>query len=290
MSLPKQDPIDYKKNAQEIESDLVTPDHYYIDLGLVKDYWLGALFYLIHQRSPHQAQKDYLYMRSQMKPYQMRYFDHVESCFPDLHITTQEVLDLLGQESAHDRIFQLSPTTNFIETLKTVIAMNVNHSLVKEKFQKERIDLDKYYKVWDSVTFHLNTYPLKIQSPTLIRLIQQFFADNFRVDVVVFSQDPQTLEKSLIILIEEFYCRCFDRFMDNPAVIPMMEAQSFQKKRLFALGIFHHTHIHKTPREFEYEYRMIQARLDLMCRDFNWLNQAQVAVDLSVFKPSEEED
>lgn len=283
--------------SQMVEQNLITFDEMYLDLALVRDFFLGAIYSLIAERPKDEALKNIAYVKANLKPYQMRLYHSVEQIFPELGFTNKQVKDRLRDKTKSNLIFRLSPTTEYVGILKYLILVNMNNSKLVEKYNK--VSMGKGYYVKDShpITFHLNTYPLEITDPSLLGLIVGFFTENYQVNVKPFCKDLAEIEGPLIGKIEEFHVYDLDAFLRNDCVKLNLEMGGEDssdilknlnilfKKRFFAPMIFDGERDSNIDREHAVEHiKMIHATLDVLSRKFDWIPNAHIAVDVSLFK------
>lgn len=206
---------------ESIEGNLYTPDNYLIDLGLLKDFRVGALAVLLNR---HQKGQFYYneFMRNLLY-YQNREFHEICTYVDNCPITEEDIDNLLQDEKEHDIIYWCSPSTCVVNTLFSSIIYNVNHSAVKEKWGKVQIGTKTYLKA-DRITFHINTYPLKLSKQALFGTLKQI-AETFKVDVKFIHKAPMSYTQEEYNLYDDMYlldCRSMlecEWFVEKPPLL-----------------------------------------------------------------------
>ena len=116
-------------NQEMIVSDLITPDRLYVDLALIKDFNIGALLSFRDER------KDtwktlYQSIITALPEYQIRKFDDLAHYFPEFGLSNQTLRARIYDPEWAGHILHNAPITPFINTLRSQILVNVNHSAV----------------------------------------------------------------------------------------------------------------------------------------------------------------
>ncbi len=268
-------------HASTIEDSLVTPDHMYIDLELAKDYRLGCMLSFLDERPTADAAKAYQVIKQNLYNYQLRKYHETEPYFFDLGITDSMIETRLYDPAYADQIFARSPNTYFLECLKAQMAINVNHSQVKEKFKRIQLSKGKYRREYDDVTFYVNTYPLQLSS-SVRDLVGRFFTDNYRVTTVVLCQDIRQASVSMITAFDEMYVIHLGRLLDNKMINKALSDMQLKSRRIFAPMMFDRHRKTTHAKAYEAEVNFLKVFLGVLCT-FEWIPNAHFAIDLSLY-------
>lgn len=227
---------------KQFESDLVTSDYYYIDLQLLKDFQVGALLYILDhdlELSKDIKEKIYNSLTDNYVAYMKRAIDEIIPYIKlyDLDITQEKINSMINDPRYSEAIFNYSPNTYFLDTLKSNILINVNHSMVKDKFRKRKITKTTYTKEAVPIWLYINTYPLKLSQFTL-RMIADTLCQELKVNIRFINKPANTLPFKLIDRIDEFYVYYLQDLLQHSHVKTQMEQWKFLEKRIFASPFF----------------------------------------------------
>ncbi len=264
-----------------VEDTLITPDHIYIDLELAKDYRLGCVFSFLDERPPQDASHAYHVIKQNLYDYQLRKYHETHPYFFDLGITDAMIEERLKDPAYADQIFTRSPSTHFIESLKTQLSINVNHSQVKEKWTRVELSKGRYRREYDDVTFYINTYPLQL-SEAVRNLVGRFFTDNYNVNTVILCQDITRVSVSTVKAFDEMYVIHLGRVLDNKLINKALSDMQLKPKRIFAPMMFDRHRKTVNAKAYEAEVNFLKVYLDVLCT-FEWIPNAHFAIDLSLY-------
>lgn len=238
-------------NQEMIMSDLITPDKLYLDLILFKDYTVGALLSFLHEmKKTHSNDERFAIYKSLvdgLPEYQTRKFDDVAHYFPKFGVTTEQVKARIRDPEWTRFILHNAPVTPYIATLKSQIAVNVNHSAVKGK--RDPIDLT------------INTYPLKLNT-TDRHIVGLYFAQQLNVRVTVVYRDVTKLTLKDVIGYDELYTYFFADTFNHDCIRNAYTELKFIRKRLFVPKIF--GEIYNKEMNTEKEEMLVASRLDIL--------------------------
>lgn len=267
--------------ALSIEDQLYTPDNYLIDLGLLKDFRVGALMVLLN-RHPKGAFYNENFLRNLLY-YQNRSFHEVCNYVDNCPFTEDDIDNLLDDEKEHNLIYWCSPITYVVNSLYCSILYNVNHSPVQQKWKTVKVG-SKNYLQSDRITFHINTYPLKLNEKNLAKTLVAI-ANLFRVDVKFIYKTPMSYTKEEYELFDEMFLldirsmvEC-DWFVEKPPLlIPP------QKKYLKAPPLLSREWKDKFDRAgVEKLMKIVKATLHISL-DVDWLPFKAYALDPSLYE------
>ena len=165
----------------------------------------------------------YKSMIAALPEYQVRKFDDIEKYFPNFNLTVEDVQNRLNDQKWASFILHNSPTTPYIEILRSQIAVNINHSVVSGK--KDHIDI------------FLNTYPLKLNKMDQ-HIVGLFFAQEFGVRVTIIYKDPLELKFEDVIFYDEIYTYYLKELFSHEDIREGYTALKFVCKRLFVPKLF----------------------------------------------------
>lgn len=206
-------------NDNLIKGDLIAPDKIYMDLGLLRDFRLGALLVLAFEKSEEEARRVYGHIIDKRSDYAKRAFLDMEHCYPEAGITNDEIDSVLKNPDYSDKILTASPVTSFLSVFASQMVVNVNHSAVMRKY--------------DPVRVTINTYPL-VLSKEWARLVGVFMAQNFGIETVVLSFDPTHASLKMMGAFDEYYLLNLREFSYNKEIHNALSNMEFQEKRIYA--------------------------------------------------------
>ena len=169
-------------NSQIVENEFYTPDHYYLDLSLFKDFRYGAAVVLCMRRPRAEGAQLLARLQAGIPAYQLRSYEHLTPYIPGLPFTEADIDACLMDPEMSDQILMVSPVTTAIDTLSAHLIINANHSAVAENFKKIPVGEGKYVRKFDHITFHINTYPLQLSKPAK-EFLGAFFVSQDAVNV-----------------------------------------------------------------------------------------------------------
>ena len=232
-------------------SDLITPDKIYVDLMLFRDFNIGTLLSFLEEMKTTRPEVDrvslYRYMLDNLPEYQDRKFDDMEHHFSKFGLTTKEIQHRLHDQEWSSRILHTSPITPYITTMKSQIAVNINHSNVAGK--KNGID------------FFVNTYPLKLDKQDQ-HIIGLFFAQELGVNVTVIYRNPKQFTLEEVIEYDEMYTYHLADLFNNEDISNGYTALKFISKRLFTPRLFGNKFIKSM--HTEKEELIVKTRCDIL--------------------------
>ena len=206
-------------NQSMILDSLITPDNIYLDLSMIRDFTVGAyLTVLLRKKDDILANAQYDLFVKNIDVYRKRKFNDMKHYVPDIVVSTDEINDCLVDESAADTILALSPITAFMDTFMAQIAVNVNHSAVKHKF--------------NPITVTINTYPLQVNTHSK-DIIGSYMADTLGVNIVIVYKDPASFTKANALAYDEFYLMYLDRYLSVEEIRTAYSEMLFIDKRLY---------------------------------------------------------
>ena len=277
----------YNTREFEILSELYVPDDYLLDLGLFKDFRVGAFNVLLHKLSTEEGRKYHQVFMDNLLLYQDRKFEEICTYVPGCPFTEDDVEAILQDEKEHYEIFCRSPITHVFTALTHQIYLNMNNSLVGEKWEVKKEE-NQTKLVPDPIYFHINIYPLKL-SKTMIDWLGNWFAETYHVRVKIIYIPPAQYTKEQFMNYDDMWVKW---------VGDIMECEWYADKPVPLDGI-HNRYITSRPvwpREFKiyYDDRMARMMSDIvqmsmmLHADVSYLNPRQYALDPSLF--GEEED
>lgn len=282
-------------NEKFMEGELQCPDKVYVDLGLLKDINLGILFAMIYKRPT--AQEDYLYIKENLKDYQIRTFDDPLYYFPELNITQEEFDNFFNDKRNHTLIYTLAPSTVFYYILKDNLRKNSQHAHMKHKYVDRPIPGKdgQFIRDFTDVTYFVNTHPLRLSDFHKTKL-QRLLADSLGIGVTVMDIPIETIPVDAILAMDELNLYKLTRFLDNKDINKALSDEKFIGKHIFAPLLFTRDarhiveeHEKEDPKHFYREKSKIEAVMSIYSY-FKWLEAARYCIDITLFKKDGEDD
>lgn len=275
-------------NEKFMEGELITPDKIYVDLPLLKDINLGVLFSLISRRKD--PQKDFDYIKKNLKDYQIRIYDNPLKYFPELNISQEEFDCFKNDPKKHDEIYILSPFTIFQYVLKDNLKKNAQYSTMKKKYKDRPIPgrSGEFIRDYDDVTYFINTYPLEISDHNKKNL-QVLISDHLGVNTIVFYQNVKSVSSKFFHKMDEINSYSPNLFLSNDSVRELLGKEEFLGKHIFMPLMFSkekESLFENKDEEFAREKQIFHATMAL-CSHFQWLESARYCVDISLFENEE---
>lgn len=209
-------------NQEMITSDLITPDRLYVDLALVKDFNIATLLSFLHQWKTTRPEVDrgalYNALLEGLDAYQNRDYDDIAGLFPAFGLTNEAIAERRRDSSWARHILHTAPLTPFIETLRSQIAVNVNHSEVIGKR--------------DPIELIINIHPLVLEAADRT-IVGRYFAHALRVNVKVVHLDVAAWTLADALSFDEIYTYYFAGLLDHADIRAGYETLKFVRKRLF---------------------------------------------------------
>lgn len=213
-----------------LKDELITPDNYYIDLRVMKDFGLGAILDDLHGRP--QAPVLYNTLREKLPHYNKRVYDDLRHLTFDRYNDAWFV-DYISNPLHAMGILLHAPVTGLVDVLDSHIRINANHSQVIEKYKKVRVDEEHFTKDYDQVTFHINTYPLRLPDEG-VAFLASFFIDRYGVNVKVFYQEPETYTAGQFHQFDEWHIYRFDAIAQSDEFFSSLKPLGNMKKTFFS--------------------------------------------------------
>lgn len=268
-------------NEKSIQAQFFTPDNIYIELGLLKDLPIGAIY--AEQIAIKGDEDGFNRIQKQLldilPDYQCRLYDTVEPFFLPLGYDDTKIDDIMTHPGVQDAIFMMAPATYFFDTLVQHTVRNQNHSLPADKYTKRYIDKDRFHREAIDITFHINTYPLTLSSSVMSSMGKEF-GDLFGVNVVFVNKNPTLFDQSdwdgWLSKIDCFYLDSLGRMTQSPFIIEKQGDFAFVGLHFFARKRFERRVIQRMrDLNVEEEINAATARLMIFC-EWNWLQNNEV--------------
>ena len=270
-----------KINSGIVEDQFYTPDHYYLDLSLVKDFKFAALLTLIAELPREEGVRVHGALMKGIKRYQLRSFDTITNFVHKCPFTEEQVEDRLHDPKFSGQILRLAPVTAFINTISAHLIINANHSAVSENYTKVPLDEKRFIRKFRHITFHINLYPLVLDKPGR-DYVALFFLDNYGVMVELLYIEPNTFPFDLFQKCDEFMVKSLWDFMESPDIQKKTECLVSIKKSVITPAIFPTKLRHKFPSNTHTrECRTLKAYLDFFFT-LIWLEPKRFALDQSL--------
>lgn len=270
-------------NSMIIEKEFETPDFIYIDLALVKDFYVGAAIeYLKTQPNP-----DVLYdrMMKSLHLHQTR-ITHTPHALCRALDTSPEMLGSIIANKSSD-VCLSSPMTPYPNTLRAHQTININHSQVSEKFKKVQIAQGKYIKEYEDVVFVINIWPLTSLNQEMHNLVAKFFRDNFLVNVLIIREDPEKIAVDFYTKCDHLHLYYLTSFLKNTRIHELMATTPYLDKRLFAAPLFDIENPQDYPEKRIFaEMEFAKSRLNTNAT-FEWIPKDRYAVKPDLFTTKE---
>lgn len=270
-------------NEKEVRNQFFTPDKAYIELGLFKDFPIGAIYADIVSRDLGETVFD----RTQrvilnvLDSYQSRLYDTVNGHFQELGYDDQKIEELLNNQRLHNAILMMAPNSHFLNLLIRHTLRNQNHSRPANKYTKVKLGKDKYTLKPVDITYYINTYPLTI-SPNILASLGEELGEPLGVNIKFINQDPLTFSStdwdSWLKEIDCFYLDSLGRFGRAPLVVEKMGNMEFVGRFIFARKRFEKDVMaDMVQMDLENEIQLATARMDIFS-DFVWLLNSDICL------------
>lgn len=213
-------------NAALFEESLVVPDTLYIELRLLRDTLFGTIFtFLLEDEDRARASARFEYIKDRMPEWITRIYDDPGHYFPEIGITTDQILGRMHDPDYHAKIYHASPLSEFAWVLANHLQLNANHANVANHMNKR----SKH----DDVLLTVNTYPLILSAPAQ-KSLAAFMALQYGVTTRVVSIAPENLSAKFIKDHQELYfCHVAD-LTKNEGVRVAFGDTEFLQTRIFA--------------------------------------------------------
>jgi len=177
-----------------VEGEFESPDKIYLDLSLVKDFNIGTLLTLIEESD--NAEVLYTRMMHGLDAYNERSHLDVMAFFEDLKISRDQFFDRFNDPKYGPRILARSPMTTFLTKFFTPkLNDNIRNSSIVGKT--------------DPIRLHVNTYPLKGLTDSVIMMLGILFSRRFGVEVEIINVDLPSLDLESLFDYDQFFIQDF---------------------------------------------------------------------------------
>lgn len=283
-------------NEKAIRSQLFTPDNLYIELGLIKDFSLGAINFDVIVLQQDQEKYNALQPKilEIMEAYQTREYDTVEPYFESLGYNNEKIDAILNNTEYHDQLFTVSPVSNFFRYLSRHMLRNQNNSRPAKKYTRKDIGPKQFVIEAMPVTATINTYPLTI-SPGILQAVAVELGEALGVNIRFINKNPATFDKSdwdsWMESIDCFYIDNLTRFSDSDFVISMQHELQFVGSYWFVRKRFgREREALMVGHSIEEDIKQNMAILMQFC-DFEWITNYDLRLldgedDVSMEEPS----
>jgi hypothetical protein len=208
-------------NESVIKNTLITSDHIYLDLALIKDLEIGTVMAMASQRDDAFCANVYKKIQDGLPAYNKRVYSDITG-YIDLPFSREEINDYMYDPKNSDRIFLCSPSTAFIKEFGKNLVVNINHSFVADKRNIP-------------IRVHINTHPLTL-SAEFGKTLTGFIAMTFDVHATYFSQDPIAISYNRYQKFDEFYFYHFSQFSLHPKIHEKLGSFQMFDKYVYALA------------------------------------------------------
>jgi len=268
-------------NRKAIENQLFTPDHVYLDLGLLKDIPLGIIYAdkLNNKASETEFKQAQDYIGQQLEEYQKRLYDTVDPFFTSMGYNDDRLDILLSYTLSHDLVFLMSPATYFLQTLVRHTLRNQNNSAPAYKYIKKKIDADQFILESMPVTYYINTFPLSLSLKLQEKLAPEL-GESLGVNIQFLNKNPQLFDGGdwdrWMNKIECFYFDCLGKMTRSPFVLDKQSNLQFAGVYFFARKRFEKCVMPDMRHlDMDHQIQMATSQLDMLC-DFAWLQNNDV--------------
>ena len=270
-------------NEKIIANRFFVPDNVYIDMWLLKDLPLGVIYAneLCIKKDHDNFQLIQSEVNLRIADYQKRTYDTLGDSFKHIGYTDETIDHLLSLSEYHDKYFLAAPGSQFFHTLVKHTIRNQNNSRPAEKFSKKYISKQEYILDPVDVTFVINTFPLKISKPLIMRTAMTF-GEDFGVNVRFICKDPNDFDVSdwddWLSKIDCFYLGDLPRFVGSEFISEKQAAYTFAATHLFARKRFDKQAMIETQSDdFGNQVSLVTALLS-QAFEFNWLTNSETAL------------
>lgn len=214
-------------NQSMIQSTLITPDHLYVDLRLIKDYNIGCLLSFLKERkadlTPENYEALYKQIIQSLPDYANRKHDDILDLFPFMKVTTEQLQTRLSDEKYAAFIFHHAPITKFMTTLQAQLFVNVNHSAVVGKR--------------NAIEIVVNSYPLRLDEAARV-ITGSYLSSILKVNIKMLYLDPKHWTFQDMHRYDEIYTYYLKELLDANDIRDAYSTLKFIGKRLFAAKLF----------------------------------------------------
>lgn len=269
-------------NQKTIRNQFFTPDKVYIELGLFKDFSIGAVYadQLVFKNDPVKFGEIQTTLASFVKEYQTRRYDTVNDFFPQIGYNDDLIDGLLANPEIHNEIFLVSPNTSFMQTLIRHTLRNQNNSRPADKYTRQKLDNERSVIQAIPVSYRINTYPLTLNSKLLQPLAEEL-GEAFGVDVIFMCKDPALFDETdwndWLKDIECFYLDSLGRFTQSPFTLSKQGEMEFVGCYFFIRKRFerHVMKVIQQHNDFDEQIQLLTSHLGILC-DLEWLQNNDV--------------
>ena len=268
-------------NEKAIQNQFFTPDNVYLELGLFKDFSIGAVYmeHIVIKQDEEKFNEIQTKLLPLMRDYQKRVYDTVEPFFEHIGYLDRDVDAILSKKEFHDYIFMLSPVTKFLQTIVRHTVRNQNHSRPANKYEKKKIDDAHYVMEAVDLTYRINTYPLTLSEGMMLSLAKEL-GEALGVNIAFMNKNPTTFDEKdwdeWMEAIDCFYLDDLGRFNRSPFILKKQGEMQFAGCYFFARKRFERCVIADMRGvDFDQQIQIITSRLGMFC-DFEWLQNNDV--------------
>lgn len=270
-------------NRKAIQNQFFTPDNIYLELGLFKDFSLGALYFelLVQQKDEQKFNEVQKKVLPLIPEYQNRVYDTVEPYFDNIGYKDSDIDRILENSDYHDHIFLISPSTKFIQTIIKHMYRNQNHSAPANKYSKRYIDSSHYTLEATDVSCRINTYPLTL-SETTMKSLGEELGEALGVNIAFMNKNPSLFDaedwQSWMKNTECFYLDIPGRFTQSVCVMEKQHDMEFSGRWIFSRKRFEKEFMEMMKYEdFDHQVHLYTSRLSIFC-DFEWLKSSDICL------------
>lgn len=249
---------EYTLGKTLIENNVTYPKKIYLDMQLLKDYFLGNVLDMID------TEEEYDYILSRLKSYIVRYVDDVEYIFPKLNITNTRFNNNLNKIN-HNKLFQISPGTTFLKEFIDFMASVNNKAAVKKDRSIPEVVI--------------NTYPLKLH-PKITNTIAKEFSNAFASHIKIISLPLINMDVDEFKTHEALFVYDFKTLVENPIYKKHFADLEFDETWIYApkqVRDLDTLNSYETVLSLEEDFIITEHYLKLMCI-FEYLNTIGVLI------------
>ena len=189
--------VQYRKMVSRQISDI------YIDLTYLHDIYLGGILHMTADKPV------YKYIKDQLERYNIRMIPDHASHFPELNISEDELFSYISNPQVCSDLIKISPPTDMYHALSTINRATIYDNKCK---------ISKDVKTIETLTYVINTYPLKLSKEDMIFLKSRFMlgcgTTNLKFGVICqpsWNMNVNVYSRFDVMYVYDFYRWCDDK-------------------------------------------------------------------------------
>ena len=240
-----------------------TPNKIYIDMRLLKDYFLSAILSKVTNA------KEYQYIISRIPQYNKRLIDDVEMIFPILNVKQGEIDDILSDTNKNVAIYERAPSTTY--------SIAFNHYLLSIN---NRCAVNNKDIIPELI---INTYPIQLPKD-VSDSIGQWFVNTYGYKVLIICKHMNDIDVELIKSTDDIFLYDLHSFVEHPVFSELLsdeKQETFRDTNVMSARLLKDRHAYEFHNHNEEaivkDFIVSESYLNFMC-NFRFLTDVKINV------------